>query len=300
MTALALRGVSKSYRRITALRELSFSVPRGVICGLVGPNGAGKTTTFGVIGGLIQPDAGEVDLLGEGPFRVERHGGRVNLLPQDCALNPHTPVRDLLAYFARLQGMSADRARYETERVLEAVALTDRSSDRIRQLSHGMRRRVAVAQAFLGSPELILLDEPTSGLDPHLVVRMRELFRSVSGRTTLVISSHALGELERVCDHVIFIEEGACVRSGPIDAVTARGAQVRYMLGAPPDPSLITDLGFAGRSTGNTLTLTAPDGWTVAQLNARVLPALLAAGASVLEVHRGGSLEQAYMQTRQN
>jgi len=168
--ALSLRGVDKAYGKTTALRGLDLDVPAGALVGLIGPNGAGKTTAFGIVGGTVRPDAGRIDVLGAGPFDPAQHAGRVGLLPQDSELNPHTPVRDLLRFFGRLQGLGRRQAEVEADRVPTLVELRERAGSKIRQLSHGMRRRVAVAQALLGSPELVLLDEPTSGLDPDLVV----------------------------------------------------------------------------------------------------------------------------------
>lgn len=298
--ALVLDGVTKRYGRLTALDALSLAVPRGVICGLVGPNGAGKTTTYGVVGGLIQPDGGRVELLGEGPFDPRRHRGRVTLLPQDCALNPHTPVRELLRFYARLQGLDRAEAERESDRVLDQVALADRAGAKIRQLSHGMRRRVAVAQALVGAPELVLLDEPTSGLDPDLVARMRDLFRAQRGRCTLVISSHILAELEAVCDHVIFLERGRCVAQGSMAEITGQRSTVRVTLSAPLAPpglaALAEELGGARVSAeGAELTLLVPEGEPVDAFNRRALAALLRLEAGVLELRRGQSLEATWL-----
>jgi ABC-2 type transport system ATP-binding protein len=294
--AVRLTGVRKRFGRVTALDGLDLAIPRGVVCGMVGPNGAGKTTTFSIAGGFLHADAGSVDLLGEGPFDSKRHAGRITMLPQDCELNPHTPVVDLLAFFAQLQGLAPRAARAEAERVLEMVSLTDRAASKIRQLSHGMRRRVAVAQAFLGNPELVFLDEPTNGLDPDLVLKMRELFRSQGGKRTLIVSSHNLGELEAACDYVVFLEHGRCVKSGSLADVTRRGAMIRVLLEAriALEPLAASLPGIATTWEENTLVLTSASG-DAAALNARALPALIAGGARILEVRRGQSLEAVYM-----
>lgn len=286
MNALRLVGVHKRYGKTRALDGMTLDVPRGTICGLVGPNGAGKTTTFGIAGGLIRHDEGEVDVLGAGPFDAAVHRGRVTLLPQDCELHPATPVRKLLVFFARLQGMSSREAERDADRVLEAVDLTDRANARIRQLSHGMRRRVQVAQAFLGTPELVLLDEPASGLDPEQTARMRELFLSQRGRCTLVVSSHILSELEAVCDHVAILQNGVCLQSGSIEDITGRATEVRIRFAGTLPP------GIDGRVEDGWLVLGGED---VVAINARVLPKLLEAGVGILEVRQGRSLELSYM-----
>ncbi len=299
-SALRLDGVTKRYGKRYALRELVLDVPRGSLTGLIGPNGAGKTTTFGIVGGLVRPDTGVVDVLGGGAFESQRHAGRVALLPQDAELPPHSPVREILVYYARLQGRSARNATYEADRVLDLVSLTDRSASRIRELSHGMRRRVALAQCFLGDPELVLLDEPTSGLDPHLVVQVRDLLASQRGKRTLVVSSHVLSELESVCDHVVFLEAGQVVQSGALGAITGRDSSVRVLVdGDLPLDALREALADPHLERhGDELVLHALDGEDTPALLARALPILLAHHVRIIEIHRGQTLEHAYLATR--
>ena len=286
MSAVRLRGVRKRYGKVQALDGLDLDIPKGVICGMVGPNGAGKTTTFGVIGGLIRPNEGQVDVLGAGPFDPRVHRGRLTLMPQDCELPPSTPVAQALTFYARLQGMTGGEAEREVARVLEAVNLQDRAASRIAQLSHGMRRRVQVAQALLGSPELVLLDEPTSGLDPEQTARMRELLLAERGRRTLVVSSHILSELEAVCDRIVFLHAGRCTRSGSLSDLTERRGEVRIrVLGETPEIE-------GAQREGDWLVVRGED---PAALNARVLPLLLQAGVGILEVRQGRSLESSYL-----
>jgi len=299
--ALRLAGVRKRYGSTVALDGLDLEVPKGSLLGLVGPNGAGKTTAFGIVSGAVRADAGTVDVLGEGPFDPARHAGRVSVLPQDCELNPFSSARQLLTFFARLSGMTRGRAASEAARVLELVRLTDRADSRVGQLSHGMRRRLAVAQALLGEPELVLLDEPTGGLDPHLVVEMREILRSQAGERTVVVSTHILADLETTCDHVAFIEAGRCVKSGPVDAVTGRRAVVRVRLAAPMIALAdVADVlaGRAPRIEDDELVYTLAPGEDPAAVNAALLPALIAKGARVLELRLGGTLESAYLESR--
>lgn len=297
--ALSMSGVHKRFGRTAALDGLDLEVPAGVICGFIGPNGAGKTTAFGAVAGLVRIDAGGIDVLGRGPFDPRHHGGRLALLPQDCHLNPDISIVQLLMYLARLQGMSAGEARAEAERRLDEVALGDVARSCSKVLSHGMRRRVAVAQALLGAPELVLLDEPTSGLDPELVLRLRDLFLAQRGKRTLVISSHNLLELETICDHVVFVERGQCVRSGTLAEVTQRGLLIRYRLEQPVSVSDLTqhlpDLTISWDASASSVVAEAPRGWSAAALNAAVVPRLLQMGAGLLEIRQGQSLEAAYM-----
>ncbi len=296
-SALKLRGLHKRYGRTIALDGLYLTVPKGVICGFIGPNGAGKTTTFGIIGGLIRPDSGDVDILGHGPLTPQQRPGALTMLPQDCELSPHVTLKQLLNHYARLQGLSAAEATREVSARLDEVALTDRADARIKTLSHGMRRRVSIAQALLGSPKLVLLDEPTSGLDPELVVRMRDVFAAHRGKRTLVVSSHNLLELEALCDHVVFIERGRCIRSGSMAEVTEQGLVMRYAVEAPVD---LTPLQGAHPELEMTwdlkhLVVRGSGSWSAPTLNATVVPYLLQMNAGLLEIRRGKSLEDAYL-----
>ncbi len=296
--ALRLAGVHKRYGKTVALDGLTLDVPRGAVMGLVGPNGAGKTTTFGIVSGAVRPDAGTVDVLGAGPFDPDRHAGRVTVLPQDCELSPHSSAQEILTYLARLQGVREPAK--EALRVLEVVRLVDRARSRVRQLSHGMKRRLAVAQALLGDPELVLLDEPTGGLDPHLVVEMRDVLREQRGARTLVVSSHILSDLEATCDHVAFIEGGRVVRSGPTDELMGRARLVSVRLGAPIALDALGAIldGRAPTIEGEWLTYALRDGEEPAEAHAALVPALVGAGARVLEIRLGKSLEAAYLASR--
>lgn len=303
MSAVALRlsGVKKRYGKNAALEGLDLEVPTGSVFGLVGPNGAGKTTAFGIVSGAIRSDAGLVDVLGGGPFDASRHAGRVSVLPQDAELNPFSSARQLLRFFAELQGLSRKAARNDAERVLDLVKLRDRGDARVRELSHGMRRRLAVAQAFLGDPELVLLDEPTGGLDPHLVVEMRDVLRAEANKRTLVVSTHILGDIESTCDHVAFLEAGKCVKSGRIEDVTRRRGLVRIRLGEPIDLATVADVleGRAPRIDDDELRYVLFDGEDAADAQGALLVALVERGAKILEVRLGDSLEAAYLASRE-
>ncbi|HKU42496.1 MAG TPA: ABC transporter ATP-binding protein [Polyangiales bacterium] len=300
--ALVVDGVCKRYGSRVALDRLSFEVPAGGITGLVGANGAGKTTCFGIVAGLLKPDTGRVDVLGRGPFQAQRHAGLLGMLPQDAELAPHARVVDLLVYFARLQGMSRTLAAREAARVLELLALGERARSRVRELSHGMRRRVAVAQALLGKPELVLLDEPTSGLDPHLVVLVRDVLRAERARgCSLLVSSHVLSDLEAVCDHVVFIEAGRVIDSGSLAGVTGRTQRVYFTLDRELETAALAERlpELRIRLDGTLLEIERGPALELAALNRRVLQALFELDAGVLEVRLGHSLEQAYMQQRE-
>jgi ABC-type multidrug transport system ATPase subunit len=279
---------------------LSFEVPRGVICGLIGPNGSGKTTTMGLLGGLLRHQQGAVDILGQGEFSAERHAGKVSLMPQDCSPSPYMSLREILRYYAKLQGIEPSAAGQEADKRLAEVYLQDRARSKYGTLSHGMRRRFSIAQALLGDPELIMLDEPTSGLDPELVVQIRSHLASKRGQATLLVSSHVLSELETLCDYVVMIDGGRCVRQGTLAEVTATDNTVRYTLSTVPDlEQLQLELQACTLQwSPPLLTVIAPTSQSIEETNRLCLPVLLQAGAGIVGVQAGGSLEQSYLQTK--
>jgi ABC-type multidrug transport system ATPase subunit len=248
---------------------------------------------------LLQPQAGDISLFGEGRFDPRRHGGRVAVLPQDSRPPPHARVAKLLRFYGGLQGLRGAELTREVESLLDWVHLRERAVAPVRTLSHGMSRRLSVAQAFLGRPDLVLLDEPLNGLDPREAARVRELIQSRRGRQTIVISSHILSDIEALCDHVAFVERGRLVRQDTLAAITRRGHQVTYLLApcVPPLDALrsaLPDVAWAVPAA-NTLQATFSALLTAAELNARALPVLLQAGAPVLEIHRGSDLESEYL-----
>jgi ABC-2 type transport system ATP-binding protein len=304
MHALRFSGVRKRFGATEALRGLDLEVPAGSFFGLIGPNGAGKTTTFSIACGFLTPDAGEVEILGTRGFQAARLKGRLGALPQDAALGRETKCLEHMELFGRLQGMGAAEARREGERVLGDVGLGDRMGAKAKTLSHGMLRRLTVAQALLGSPELVMLDEPTSGLDPRHAHELRELLRKVrSAGRTVFVSSHNLPELEALCDQVAFVDRGVLVASGPTEVVTGRGQEIEIDLGVGPSP--VTEVQQALPGDGVT--------WDAERRLLRIafkpsaergaedvigaaLRALLAAGARVAGVRRGASLEKKFLE----
>lgn len=296
--ALRFTDVVKTYGRKRALDGLSFTVPSGSITGFVGPNGAGKTTTFSVVSGFLVQDAGSLEILGLPAFDPWKLKGRLGVLPQDAALSDrHTPV-ELLVHLARLQGMTGTEGRREADRVVELVRLDDRAHARIASLSHGMRRRVAVASALLGSPELVLLDEPMAGLDPLQAHSLRDALAELRGIQTLVISSHNLDELERLCDHVVMIDAGRRLREGPISEVTGQKALVLWVLGgAPPLERLQTALPehrFVWSE--GVLEQRAPEGADLDRSSVAIMRVLVEADVPLLAVRRGKALEHTFLE----
>ena len=294
------RDLVKRYGSHRALDGFSLSVPEGSIMGLVGANGAGKTTWMLAVAGLLRLSSGEVDILGAGPFDVSCHAGRVTVLPQDAELPPELSPTELLVSFGRLQGLSKAMAAKAAAAALEAVNLAGRAKSAMYTLSHGMRKRVMVAQCFVGKPELVLLDEPLNGLDPIEADRLRRFISSQRGKRTIVISSHQLGDIEQVCTHVTFVESGRVVRSDTLRAVTQTDEQASYVLSRePPDMAAISaavpGAAFSWDQATLTLTCSFPESAGGAAAVNRILLPLLLAQADVVSVTAGVSLERAYL-----
>jgi ABC-2 type transport system ATP-binding protein len=220
-------GVSKSFGSTTALDGLTFGVPEGSVCGLLGPNGSGKTTAIRLLLGLTRPDAGSTSLLGvpgggngfagairqtgalvEGPSIYSRATARQNMRIQAAAL--------------RLRGTGP-----EVEELLRLVGLTDRAASKAGGFSMGMKQRLGLAMALLGSPRLVILDEPTNGLDPSGIVEIRDLISRLPERgVTVLVSSHLLSEVELMCDRVTIINRGSLVADGTMAEVVGSTAGV--------------------------------------------------------------------------
>jgi ABC-2 type transport system ATP-binding protein len=300
MNVVAMSDVVKRYGKLAALDGLTLAIPEGAACAVIGPNGSGKTTLFAVIAGLLSTNAGTVELFGEGAFDARRHAGRLGLMPQDSAPSPHANLLQSLCYYAELSGQGRAAARKEAESWLGRMRLADRARSRPGELSHGMRRRFSVAQAFLGNPSLVLLDEPTAGLDPELAAEMRGLFVERRGQTTLLISSHILSELEDVCDYAVILERGRVVRQGTMRSLLQMDTQVRLKLTRSPDlDRLRQKLGqLAVEWSAPTLDVRLRGDQPIEAANALLLRELLDQGVGIISLETGQSLEASYLATR--
>ncbi|MFI6454681.1 ABC transporter ATP-binding protein [Streptosporangium amethystogenes] len=215
-------GLVKTYGRSRALDGLTFTVGKGVT-GLLGPNGAGKTTLIRMLATVLAPDEGELRLLGRDPVkdRLEIRR-RLGYLPQEPGYQRGFTVFEFVDYVAILKEMVERRARHdEVRRVIEEVGLTSVSGKRIRTLSGGMRRRLGIAQALLGDPELILLDEPTVGLDPEQRLRFRELISHIGQNRAVVLSTHQTEDVAALCNRVVVLKAGRCEFEGTPEEIRA-------------------------------------------------------------------------------
>lgn len=210
-TIIQAQQLSKAFGQHQVLTALDFTISAGEPVALIGPNGAGKTTLFSILCGFLTADRGTIEIFGQKPGS-DGLSGRVSALPQDAMLDPNFSIGSQLTFYGQLQGMTKATAAAETKRVLALVDLADYISQKATVLSHGMRKRVAIAQALLGQPELVLLDEPTAGLDPVNALQVRQIIANLTREATFMISSHNIFELERLCGTVLYLEHGKLVQ----------------------------------------------------------------------------------------
>lgn len=226
--AVRTEGLTKLFGTVRALDSLDLRVPVGRIYGFVGPNGSGKTTAIAILLGLMRPTRGRVELFGtpQGSPEYSDVLSRVGALVQAPAFYPFLSGRDNLRVLGATRRSLSDR---EIEEALERVGLRDRADHRYHTYSFGMRQRLAIALALLGSPRLVVLDEPTNGLDPVGIQEVRQLIREL-GRAglTVFLSSHLLHEVEQVCDEVGVIVQGRLVAQGSVaELLRSRGLRLR-------------------------------------------------------------------------
>ena len=300
-SALELRNLSKSFGRVRALDDLSVSIPRGAVFGLLGPNGAGKSTTFAILCGWLRPSKGSSDVLGVPSSQLHTLRGRVAVLPQDAAFPHKLTVLQTLEYFGRLMGLSKSDAKREAVHRLNEVGLADAQGRLGSQLSHGMAKRAGLAQALMGSPDVLLLDEPTAGLDPNNSRRIKDLIASQAPRATVLVSSHNLAEIQQICTHGVILDHGKMTASGTISELTRRGAEITVEVdpNSPiPSQELESQFGITNieRPNPETLKIIFPSERDPAEVIAETMRILLAANTRVLGIHRGTSLESAFLE----
>lgn len=228
-----INAVTKVYRGgITALKDVTLTIPTGMY-GLLGPNGAGKTTFMRMLAGILRPTSGSIQV---GPYDARTTAGRrsvqrvLGYLPQDLGLYPDLSARELLDYLAILKGLRERTTRRKrVEELLEVVGLTDVAQRAFKALSGGMRRRVGIAQALLGDPQLLIVDEPTAGLDPEERLRFRNLLSMLSGERTVLLSTHIIEDIAQTCQQLAVLKAGQVVFQGSLGTLTHQ-AQGRVFL----------------------------------------------------------------------
>ena len=226
-TAIRVRKLAKRFGSKTAVQDLTLDIAAGSAFGLIGPNGAGKTTTFSMLAGYLRPTGGTIEVLGFAPTAVDALRSRIGVLPQDALLPASDTVGEFLVHMARLQDLPKSQALAAAHQALAEVGGQDWWRQRCGSLSHGMAKRVALAQALLGMPQLLLLDEPTAGLDPRVAYELRQIIKDKKRRSTIVISSHNLHELEELCDDAAILDCGRLVACASMSELTAANEEIR-------------------------------------------------------------------------
>jgi lipooligosaccharide transport system ATP-binding protein len=223
MSALSVRGLRKSYDGAEVVSGVDLAVAAGECFGLLGPNGAGKTTTLKLCLGLIEPDAGEIELLGEPvPRRAREARARVGVVPQLDNLDPDFSVAENLMVYGRYFGIASGEMQARIPGLLEFAGLAGRSDAKISALSGGMKRRLTLARALVNNPQVIFMDEPTTGLDPqarHLI--WERLRRLTQEGKTLVLTTHFMEEAERLCHRLAIMDRGRVIAEGTPRALIA-------------------------------------------------------------------------------
>ncbi|MEU3276112.1 alpha/beta fold hydrolase [Streptomyces antibioticus] len=221
---LQITGLAKKYAggERYSVRDLSFRVEQGQVLGLLGPNGAGKTTTLRMLMGLITPDGGEIRVFGHAIRPGAAVLSRVGAFVEGAGFLPHLSGRENLELYWRATGRPAEDA--HLDEALEIAGLGDALARAVRTYSQGMRQRLAIAQAMLGLPDLLILDEPTNGLDPPQIREMREvMIRYAAAGRTVIVSSHLLSEVEQTCTHLVVMDRGRLVQAGPVAEIVGSG-----------------------------------------------------------------------------
>ncbi|MCF8226648.1 MAG: ABC transporter ATP-binding protein [Bacteroidales bacterium] len=210
-TILKIHQLSKSYRTIKAINKLDIAIQSGQSYGLLGPNGSGKTTTLSIITGILRQDSGSFLWFDKTPYAGQRK--KIGSLIESPHFYPYLSLEKNLRIICRIKNSGCD----DIERVLTETKLIHRKNSKFRTLSLGMKQRLGIAAALLGDPEVLVLDEPTNGLDPEGIAEVREtVMEQVKKGKTLILASHILSEVEKICDHVAILKNGELIAKGPV------------------------------------------------------------------------------------
>lgn len=218
MNALEIEGISKKFGDFYAVKELSFSIPQGIIYGLLGPNGAGKTTTIRMVMNIIIPDEGRIKVLNR--KMDEEMKARIGYLPEDRGLYPKMKVGELMLFLAELKGMSKGMSRERIDYWLERFALSDWKYKKVEELSRGMQQKLQFIATVIHQPDLIILDEPFAGLDPVNTKLLKDIMLEMKAEgRTVIFSTHRMEQVEMICDNICLINKAKKVLEGNLNSI---------------------------------------------------------------------------------
>ena len=216
-TILRLNNLTKRFGPVTAVKDLSFSIEKGNVYGILGPNGSGKSTTLGIVLNVVNKTSGDFQWF-DGHQSTHNALKKVGAIIERPNFYPYMTASQNLALVCKIKNVSPDKI----DEKLDLVGLLERKNSKFRTFSLGMKQRLAIASALLNDPEILILDEPTNGLDPQGIHQIREIITTIAGMgTTILLASHLLDEVEKVCTHVVIIRKGEKLYSGPVDQMNA-------------------------------------------------------------------------------
>jgi len=297
---LDIKDLTVFYDSVKALDKFSFAFNKGSICAFIGSNGAGKTTTFSVISGFIYPESGGVLIDGKSLKEFRKQGGLIGLLPQDVSFYENRTINSQFVFLARLSGLTKEQAKQEVDWALSTVGLEDKKDFYPQALSHGMKVRLGIAQAILGHPKLVLLDEPTAGLDPLRREQFYELINSLKDEISFIISSHQLGELEKLCDYICMIEKGKLLVAKSMKEFLTSSLKIDYEIGKYEGikesfTQKFPDLKVNFNELRTSFSVEA-GGESLREINSKILGWLLTKDIDILKVSRQASLNDKYLE----
>ncbi len=216
-TILTLTNLTKKFGPITAVKDLSFTIKKGNVYGILGPNGSGKSTTLGIVLNVVNRTSGEF-MWFDGNTSTHEALKKVGAIIERPNFYPYMTAAQNLKLVCQIKGVPSSKI----EEKLDVVGLLERKDSKFRTFSLGMKQRLAIASALLNDPEILILDEPTNGLDPQGIHQIREIIKKIASQgTTILLASHLLDEVEKVCSHVVIIRKGVKLYSGPVDEMNA-------------------------------------------------------------------------------
>ena len=291
MNILSINGLDKSFGHIHAVRKLNLEVGKGQIYGILGPNGSGKTTTLAMVLGIVRMDGGSFKWFGEesGPAQNMKIGS----LLESPNFYPYLNLIENLKIVCRIKGIPDA----EIFRVLEVVGLLERQKSKFQTMSYGMKQRLAIASVLMGDPEVLVFDEPANGLDPEGIAEVRKIVRQEADKgKTIIMASHILDEVEKVCTHVAILRKGEVLKSGEVGSLLK--TEILMVLSADDMSGLENQLRISNVATsiekiGDELHIILREGLTPGELNKSMVSEGIA--LTKMEVHKQ-SLEEQFLE----